>query len=157
LIGQSLKRKVRETWRKLSSLDAHPGQIAAGFSVGIAAGLLPLNPSPIILAAVLAWLLRMNLVAAVAGGTIAILYTPLLPLIWLAEYRIGALFVTVKHPFSLDHAHLWEFVQQGWDAYAAMLIGACVIAIPISAVTFVAVRQLAKRWARERHESRPSS
>ena len=153
MIGSSLKRRAREIWQKLSRLDAHPGQIAAGFSIGIAASFLPLNPSPIVLATVLAWLLRMNMIAAVAGGATAILYTPLVPLIWWAEYRTGTLFLAVKRPLSLDHANLWEFVQKGWDVYAAMLIGALIIATPVTLFTFLVVRQLARRWARQRGAS----
>jgi uncharacterized protein (DUF2062 family) len=153
LIARSLQRRAREIWQKLSHLDARPGQIATGFSVGIAAGLLPLNPSPIVLAAALAWLLRLNMVAAVTGGAIAILYTPLLPLIWLAEYEVGAILITVRHPLSLDHASLWEFVQKGWDVYAAMLVGSTVIATPITLLTYFLVRKLAEKWARQKSRS----
>lgn len=156
MVVRSLKRKVKQTWQKLSRLDARPGQIAAGFSVGIAAGLLPLNPSPIVLAAALAWLLRLNMVAAVAGGAIAILYTPLLPLIWLGEYEVGALFLTVRHPLSLDHASLREIVRKGWDVYAAMLIGSILIATPVTLLTYFLVKKMAGKWAREKSRSRPA-
>ena len=77
----TLKQRIREIWHKLSHLDARPDQIAAGFSIGIFASFLPLNPSPIIVATVVAWLLKRNVIAAVAGATTAILYIPLLPLI----------------------------------------------------------------------------
>jgi uncharacterized protein (DUF2062 family) len=154
LAGFALKRRAREIWQKLAHLDARPGQIAAGFSAGIAAGFLPLNPSPIVLAIGIAWLLRMNMVAAVAGGTTAILYTPLLPLIWLAEYRIGALFLSVRRPLSLDHVRFWELLQKGWDVYAAMLIGSIVIAAPITLLTYFVVKRLVERRARQRSQLR---
>jgi uncharacterized protein (DUF2062 family) len=98
----ALKQRIREIWQKLSHLNATPAQIAAGFSIGIFASFLPLNPSPIIVATVVAWLLKRNVVAAVAGATTAILYTPLLPLIWLAEYQLGKLILPVQHPLTLD-------------------------------------------------------
>ena len=60
-------------WHKLSHLDARPDQIATGFSIGIVASFLPLNPSPLIVATVVAWLLGRNVMAAVAGATTAIL------------------------------------------------------------------------------------
>jgi uncharacterized protein (DUF2062 family) len=153
LIGLSLRRRVREIWQRLANLDARPAQIAAGFAVGIAAGLVPLNPSPIVLAAAVAWLLRMNMVAAIAGGTLAILYTPLLPLIWLAEYRTGGLLLAVKHPLSFDHVSLLELAQMGWDVYAAMLVGSVIIATPVSLVAFLIVKKLAERWARLKSQS----
>jgi hypothetical protein len=63
----NLKRRIREVWQKLSILDASPEQIAAGFSIGIAASFLPLNPFPIIVGSVVEWLLKRNVIAVAAG------------------------------------------------------------------------------------------
>lgn len=146
----SLKQRIRTTWQKLSHLDARPDQIAAGFSIGIAASFLPLNPSPIIVATVVAWLLKRNVIAAVAGGTVAILYTPLVPLMWLAEYRVGKLILPVQHPLVLDQARLWDVLQKSWDVYAAMLVGSIIIATPVTLLTYLIVKRLAERWARQK-------
>ena len=150
----TLKQRIREIWQKLSHLDARPDQIAAGFSIGIFASLLPLNPSAIIVAIVVAWLLKRNVMAAVAGAVISILYLPLLPLIWLAEYRLGKLILPVQYPLTLDHARLWDVLQKGWDVYAAMLVGSIIIAIPVTLLTYWAVKRLAERWIK--NESQPS-
>ena len=156
MAGTTLRQRIRETWRNLSLLDARPDQIAAGFSIGIVAGLLPLNPSPIIVATVAAWLLKRNIIAAVAGATLAILYIPLLPLIWLAEYRLGAFILQVQHPLTFVHAHLWDVLEKGWDVYAAMLVGSIVIAIPVTLLTYFVIKRLAERWARKKNESKRS-
>src|ERR1700685_4255640 len=116
----TLKQRMRKVWQTLSHLDARPDQIATGFSIGIFASFLPLNPSPIITATAVAWLLQRNVIAAVAGATTAILYIPLLPLIWLAEYQLGKLILPVQHPLTLDYARLWDVLHEGWDVYAAM-------------------------------------
>jgi uncharacterized protein (DUF2062 family) len=156
MAGGSLRRRIQEIWQKLSRLDARPRQIAAGFSIGIAAGLLPLNPSPIVVATAVAWLLKSNVVAAVAGAALAILYIPLLPLIWLAEYRLGRLILPVQHPLTLDEARLGDILQKGWDVYAAMFVGSIIIATPVSFLTYLVVKRLAERWARQRSESQHS-
>lgn len=101
----TLKLRIRAFWQKLLRIDARPDQIAVGFSIGIVASFVPLNPSPIIVAATVAWLLKRNVVAAVAGGTAAIVYMPLLPLIWLAEYRLGKLIF----PYNI----IWCWVRRG--------------------------------------------
>jgi uncharacterized protein (DUF2062 family) len=150
MTGLNLKRRIRETWHKLSYLDARPDQIAAGFSIGIVASFLPLNPSPIAVATVVAWLFKRNVIAAVAGATVAILYTPLLPLIWLAEYRLGNLILPVQHPLTLDHARLWNVLQNGWDAYAAMFVGSIIISTPVALLTYLVIKRLAERWVREK-------
>src|SRR5580693_2003873 len=146
----NLKRRIRETWHKLSHLEARPDQIAAGFTIGIVAGFLPFNPSPVVVATVVAWLLRRNVIAAAAGAAAAILYIPLLPLIWLAEYRLGKLILPVQHPLTLDDARPWDVLQQGWDVYAAMFIGSIIIAAPVALLTYLVVKRLAERWAARR-------
>jgi uncharacterized protein (DUF2062 family) len=156
MIRLNLKRRIRQTWQKLSHLDARPDQIAAGFSIGILAGLLPLNPSPIAVATVLAWLLRRNVIAAAAGATAAILYIPLLPLIWLAEFRLGILILPVRHPLTLDQARLWDVLRNGWDVYAAMFVGSIIIAAPVAALTYLIIKQLAEKWARGKTRSQNS-
>jgi uncharacterized protein len=148
MVRIALKQRIREIWQKLSHLDARPEQIAAGFSIGIFASFLPLNPSPILTATVGAWLLKRNVMAAVAGATTAILYTPLLPLMWLAEYRLGKLILSVQQPVTLDQARLWDVLQQGWEVYAAMFVGSIIIATPVALLTYLVVKRLAERWAR---------
>jgi hypothetical protein len=152
----TLRQRLRETWQKLSRLDARPDQIATGFTIGVIAGLLPLNPSPIVVATAAAWLLKRNVVAAVAGATAAMLYIPLLPLIWLVEYRLGAFILQVQHPLTLDHARLWDVFEKGWDVYAAMLIGSIVIAVPVTFLTYFVIKRLAESWARKRNRSKHS-
>ena len=150
----TLKQRIREVWQKLKHLNATPDQIAAGFCIGIFASLLPLNPSPTVTAIVVAWLLKRNVMAAVAGAVISILYLPLLPLIWLAEFRLGKLILPVQHPLTLDQARLWDVLQTGWDVYAAMFVGSIIIAIPVTLLTYWAVKRLAGRWTK--NESQPS-
>jgi len=146
----ALKQRARQIWQKLSHLDATPDQIAAGFSIGIFASFLPLNPSPTLTAIVVAWLLKRNVIAAVAGAAASILYLPLLPLIWLAEYRLGKLILPVQHPVTLDQARLWDVLQTGWDGYAAMLVGSIIIATPVTLLTYLVIKRLAARWARQK-------
>ncbi len=102
------------------------------------------------MATVVAWLLKRNVIAAVAGGTVAILYTPLVPLMWLAEYRVGKLILPVQHPLVLDQARLWDVLQKSWDVYAAMLVGSIIIATPVTLLTYLIVKRLAERWARQK-------
>jgi uncharacterized protein (DUF2062 family) len=153
LTKTTLKIRLRGIWQTLSRVDARPGQIAAGFAIGIAAGFVPLNPSPIIVAAAVAWLLQRNTIAALAGAAVAILYTPLLPLMWLAEYRLGALLLPGQEPLTLDQARLLDLLRKGWSIYAAMFVGSIVIATPMAVLTYLIVKRLAERWARQKNPS----
>jgi uncharacterized protein (DUF2062 family) len=144
----SLRTRIHGVWQTLSRLDARPDQIAGGFAIGIVAGFVPLNPSPIIVATAAAWLLKRNVIAALAGAAASILYVPLLPVMWYAEYRLGTLILPVKHHLTLDQTRLWDVLQKGWDIYAAMAAGSVIIAIPVAALTYLVVKRLAERWAR---------
>lgn len=152
----ALKQRIRSIWQRLSRLEIRPDQIAFGFCIGIVASFLPLNPSPLALATVVAWLLKRSVISAVAGALTAILYSPLLPLIWLAEYRLGKLILPVQQPLVLDRAQLWDVLQKGWDVYAAMFVGSIIIATPITLLAYFVVKRLAERWARKRNEARRS-
>ena len=143
MVRSALTRRAREMWLNLSRLEARPDRIAAGFSIGVAASLVPLNPSPVIAATALAWLLGRSPIAAVAGATTAMPFTPFLPVLWLTEYRLGITLLPVRHP---PIATLWDAVRSGWDVYAAMAVGAAVIAAPATALTYWAVRRLAEKW-----------
>ena len=152
----ALKQRIRSIWQRLSRLEIRPDQIAFGFCIGIVASFLPLNPSPLAVATVVAWLLKRSVISAVAGALTAILYSPLLPLIWLAEYRLGKLILPVQQPLVLDRAHLWDVLQKGWDVYAAMFVGSIIIATPVTLLAYFVVKRLAERWARKRNEARRS-
>lgn len=152
----TLKQRLRGIWQRLSRLEIRPDQIAFGFCIGIVASFLPLNPSPLALATVVAWLLKRSVISAVAGAVTAILYSPLLPLIWLAEYRLGKLILPVQQPLVLDQAQLWDVLRKGWDVYAAMFVGSIIIATPITLLAYFIVKRLAERWARKRAAARRS-
>jgi len=154
MAGLDLQRRIRLIWQKLKLFDARPEQIASGFCIGIVASFLPLNPSPVVVATFVAWLLNRSVLPAIAGAVTAILYSPLLPLIWLAEYRLGKMILPVQRPLTLDHANFWDVLQQSWDVYAAMFVGSIIIATPVTIITYWIVKRLAERWARKKLASR---
>ena len=141
----TLKQRAREIWQKLLHLNASPHQIAAGFSLGVFVSFLPIIPLRTIVALGLAWLLRQNVIAALAGKSITLLYSPAVPLIWLAEYRLGKRFILVEHAAKFDRVHLVEILHMGWDVFTAMLVGAVIIATPVSLITYAVVKQIAER------------
>ena len=152
----TLKQRARDIWQKLARLDAEPIEIAAGFCIGIASGFIPLNPSPIIIATAAAWLARQNLVAAVVGATLSVFYTPLLPILWLLEYKLGRSILPVHSPAPGNRADLWWVVQNGWDTYAAMFVGSIIIAAPFTLLSYLVVKCLAARWDRQKKALRSS-
>jgi uncharacterized protein (DUF2062 family) len=140
-----LKQQAREIWRKLRRLNASPHQIAAGFSLGMFVSFLPIIPFRTLVALGLAWLFRQNVIAALAGKSITFLYSPLVPFIWLFEYRLGKRLIVVEHASKFDRAHWGEILHMGWDVFAAMLVGAVIIAAPVSLICYAVVKRFAVR------------
>jgi uncharacterized protein (DUF2062 family) len=86
-IKQSLRRFCRYWYLRLVRLQGHPHQIARGVAVGTFSGFIPWMGFQILIAIVLAWLVRGNKIAAMALTWISNPVTNL-P-IFLFNYKVG--------------------------------------------------------------------
>ncbi len=144
----ALKRRIREVWNKLARIHASPHEIAAGFALGVFVSFLPIIPLRTVVAMAAAWLFRQNVVAAFVGKSISFLYFPLVPFLWVAEYRLGRHIHAVEKAAAFDRAHLGEVFHMGWDVFAATFIGGALIGLPVAVVSYIVVRSVARKWKR---------
>ncbi len=151
----AFKQRIRDLWNKLSHIHATPHEISAGFALGVLVSFLPIIPLRTVVALALAWLLRQNVAAAFVGKSITLLYFPLVPLLWTAEYRLGVLINPVEKPVVFNHAHLGEFFHMGWDVFAATFIGGVLIGVPVALLSYIIMWRLARKW-RLRHHGSPA-
>ncbi len=103
-----LRTFTRSGWRRLVHLNDSPERIAAGAAVGCFLGWLPLMGIQMPLALGLAWLLRVNAMAAVALVWISNPLT-ILP-IYFIIYQVGTLFTGGGMSWH-EIAALWEIMQ----------------------------------------------
>ena len=120
---RSLKQRVRDIWRKLRHLNATPHQIGAGFALGVFVSFLPIIPFRTLVALALAGLLRMNVIAAFAGKSITL----------------------VERAVAFDRTHLGELLRMGWDIFAAMLVGAVILATPAALLSYGVIKIMVAR------------
>ena len=83
-----IRRKIKYYLLRLFRLNASPHQVAVGFTMGLIPNWIPtfgLGPA---LSVGLAKLVRVNVFSAIVG---AVLGTPLWPLLFLLNYKIGSL------------------------------------------------------------------
>ena len=88
-----IRRKIKYYLLRLFRLNSSPHQVAAGFTIGLIPNWLPtfgLGPA---LSVGLAKLVRVNIVSAIVG---AVLGTPIWPLLFLLNYKIGSLILNRK-------------------------------------------------------------
>ena len=150
------KQRIRDVWNKLAHIHASPHEIAAGFALGVFVSFLPIIPLRTVVAITVAWLLRQNVAAAFVGKSISFLYFPLVPFLWVAEYRLGRHIHAVEKAAAFDRAHLGEVFHMGWDVFAAAFIGGALIGLPVALVSYFVVRSVTQKWER-RHAGAASS
>ena len=146
-------QKIKILWAKLRRAHSTPVEVAGGFALGIFIGMSPF-PVQNLLTLLLAWVLRMNVVAAVIGVNFHLVFFPVVVLQYLLEYKIGALLLRLKVPkdphvdwmalYSLDQwLHGGRVVRR---FIKELLLGWLVLGIPVSLTTFFFVWREAKLW-----------
>jgi len=114
--------KIKKQFRKILSLDAHPGNIAAGFAVGVFISFTPFFGLHTLLAIALAFIFRLNKLTCITGTWVN---TPLTTVpVLAASYKLGELMLGNKpSAFSVTKLE-WSALKE----YAsAIILGGSVI------------------------------
>jgi uncharacterized protein (DUF2062 family) len=155
------RRSFSRSWQYISKrvlrLTASPHSIAAGVAAGIFASITPFLGFHIIMATVICYLIRGNIIAAAIGTTFA---NPLtLPLIWAGTLELGRfmLYGTFKYegePLHLDHILSHDSFASTWDQWLKpMAIGAIPIGLVV-ALGFYFVTRAATSAFRDQRRKR---
>lgn len=114
--------KLKQQFKKILSLDAHPGHISIGFAVGVFVSFTPFFGLHTPMAIALAFIFRLNKVACITGAWIN---TPLTVVpVLVASYNLGG-FLLGKPGVALNFTTLdWQSLKP----YAAsILLGSSII------------------------------
>ncbi len=114
--------KIKQQFKKILSLDAHPGHISIGFAVGVFVSFTPFFGIHTPMAIALAFIFRLNKVACITGAWIN---TPLTVLpVLVASYNLGS-FLCGETGGALKLTNLdWQTLQP----YAkSILLGSAII------------------------------
>ena len=123
--------KLKQQFKKILSLDAHPGHIAAGFAVGVFISFTPFFGLHTPLARGLAFLLRINKVSCITGAWVN---TPLTVVpVLVASYNLGR-FLRGKPARELAFNNLdWHSIQP----YAkSILLGSSIIGFGAAVLSY---------------------
>ena len=162
------KRVLQHIWNRIRRLKDTPHAIAAGFTSGIIVSFTPLIGLHVLLACLLAWMLRGNIIAALLGTLAGNPIT--FPAIWTLIYQIGARmsgtqataeFNTQTVP-TIDvffEESSWNFV----DAVATMALGSVPVCLLLAILIYpttrwsVGIYQHKRQQQRERRRARANS
>jgi len=123
--------KLKQQFKKILSLDAHPGHISAGFALGVFVSFTPFFGLHTPMAIVLAFIFRINKVACITGAWIN---TPLTMVpVLVASYNLGG-FLRGKPARELSFTTLdWHTLQP----YAkSILLGSSIIGFAAAVASY---------------------
>jgi uncharacterized protein (DUF2062 family) len=155
----NIRRWLHEHSLKLLAIRDTPEAIAGGVAIGMFFAFAPLFGVKTLGAIFLAWLTRSNIIAALIAVTLHDVVLPLMPAIYLWEYKVGYWLVNQPHrlppPMSQmrwDHLlswHTWIDFFFG-SVGRQLLLGGCVCSAPIAVISFFVSRSIVTRHQRKK-------
>jgi uncharacterized protein (DUF2062 family) len=133
----------------LMAIRDTPHSIALGTAIGIFFGFTPLFGFKTLLSIAVAWLFKSNKLAAAIAVTLHDILLPLMPAIYLWEYKFGMLALHGHMPEKMGFRHvaLKEYMQ--WTTFLTvglpMLIGSLFLALPCAMVVYFLLRKVIMR------------
>jgi uncharacterized protein (DUF2062 family) len=147
---------------KLLAIRDTPEAIAGGVAIGVFFGFTPLFGLKTISAIFFAWLTGSNILAAVISGALHDVILPFMPIIYRWEYDLGYWLLSHPHqwPTPLIHVRLGGGAWHNWTRLFSvgkpLVLGGCIFAAPIAAISFFITREIVARHQRKKLAHGPS-
>jgi len=151
----NLQRWLREHSLKLLAIRDTPEAIAGGVAIGIFFGFTPLFGLKTLGAIFFAWLTRSNIIAAVLAGTLHDLILPVMPAVFIWEYKLGFWIQNQEWPRHIPRVHLAVHEWRDWtriltsEVGKPMLLGSLTIALPIAVISYFVIKPIVARHHRK--------
>ena len=158
----NVRRWLREHSLKLLAIRDTPEAIAGGIAIGIFFGFTPLFGLKTILAILFAWLTRSNIIAAVLAGTLHDLILPIMPVVFIWEYKIGFWVLNHEWPRGVPRMRLAIHEWRDWTQMVTsrvgkpMLLGSMVIALPMAGICYFIAKIIVAKH-RKKHPQTPEA
>lgn len=152
-----LKRWFSAHRVKLLTIADTPHSIALGSAIGIFFGFTPLLSLKTLLSIAVAWLFKSNKLAAAISVTLHDVMLPLMPAIYLWEYKLGVLAMRGHLPprGAFRHIALRDYMK--WTTFfnvgLPILVGSLFLALPCAVVVYFFLRRVVERAREVRAES----
>lgn len=145
-------QKITSAWNRFKSLQGSPNALASGTAIGVFIGFAPLMPLKSLLIFLLTAILRSSTIAALFVCTIIcnpLTYLPLYYIAWLVgnlvlpgrvDWTLLQTTVNQMHQEGLIHA-LRTVGQIGFDTGLVLLVGGCLVALPLAVISYPLARR----------------
>jgi uncharacterized protein (DUF2062 family) len=139
--------------RRVARLQGTPHSIAAGFAAGAAVSFTPFMGLHFLLGALLAYVLRGNLIASAVGTVVGNPWT--FPLIWVTIYEVGTLVMpdpgTEVQWDNLSLTYLTEHIS---DVLVPMMVGGVILSSIVFPLVYFPILRMIETFRRLREERR---
>ncbi len=145
---QQLKRWLAAHHLRLMTIQDTPHSIALGSAIGIFFGFTPLLSLKTLLSIGVAWLFKSNKIAAAISVTLHDVILPIMPAIYLWEYKLGVL-VLHGHlpPRGIRRLAFKEYIN--WTTFLSVgfpiLLGSLFLAMPFAIAVYFVMRGLVQK------------
>ncbi|HLP75437.1 MAG TPA: DUF2062 domain-containing protein [Candidatus Paceibacterota bacterium] len=152
----NIRSWFRDHSLKLLAIRDTPEAIAGGVAIGIFFGFTPLFGVKTISAIFFAWLTRSNILAAVIAGALHDLLLPLMPVVYIWEYKLGYWLLADPHqwPAKLSKVHLGWHEWRNWRSFLTigkpLLLGSVLCGIPMAILSFVITKAIVARHQKKK-------
>jgi uncharacterized protein (DUF2062 family) len=149
------RRWFHEHSLKLLAIRDTPEAIAGGVAFGIFFSLTPLFGLKTVCVLLFCWLTRSNIIAAIVAGTLHLLVFPLMPLLYVAEFRIGYWLVNHEWPKKMVTMHLTWHELFNWRIFSEVgkpwLLGSIIYGAPVGLLSYWVAKTVIVRHRRKNH------
>jgi len=129
------KRWLRYWYLRVMRQKSTPKQLAAALALGMFIGALPIIPLQSVIVLALAFVFRLNKLAAWLATNYSNVFT-MAPFYYFL-FKIGTT-VMPFHGLTLDvnRLEMMQLIESGWDLFIAMFVGGLVFGIPATILTY---------------------
>lgn len=148
----SWRRSFKYFTKRVLRVSGSPHAVSAGLAAGVASAMTPFIGFHFIIAFVLAFLLRGNMVAAALGTVVG---NPLtFPIIWAAAYELGSQLTGMAHvpPPALTEGMLSKSFSEVLTVFEPLVIGSVPLALATGLLTYVLARKAVTTYKHARRE-----
>ncbi len=145
---KKIKRTSIYYFLRLTRLEASVYSVSAGFACGAMVSFTPFIGFHFLLALIVAYFLRGNLIASMIGTIVGNPFT--FPIIWLFIFRIGSIFTPQSRLNINEKFDFSNVLDGGWEILFPMLVGSSIICIPIWFISFFTIRFLINSFRRKK-------
>jgi uncharacterized protein len=148
-----IKRWLVAHHMTLMAIADTPHSIALGSAIGIFFGFTPLYPLKTLLSIAVAWICRVNKIAAAIAVTVHDVAIWAMPALYLAEYQFGCWILNRPaaqrvhfRQFRLhDYVHWHVFSRVVWPTFWPAFVGSLFVAVPSAILIYFLMRLLISR------------